>query len=148
MLTTELVYEPVVSPDGRWVAYVEKLNRVMALPLEGEGAIEVGLACTYRGDRFQLDWSPDSELLAVLSATASAGGGCLYEWYGIHVYTLQGTEVVRMGTPWGGYSISPDSSFIAVSGLVNMMICNLSEGSITYSELGQSLWPAWQPAAD
>ncbi len=148
MLTTGLIYEPVISPDGLWVAYVEKGNRVMALPLEGESAIEVALACTYRGDRFQLDWSPDSELLAVLSATAHADGGCTYDWYGIHVYNLQGTELVRMATPWGGYSFSPDSSFIAVSGVANLMICNLREDSITYSGLGQSLWPAWRPAAD
>jgi Tol biopolymer transport system component len=147
-LTTERVYEPVVSPDGLWVAYVERFNRVMALPLEGGDAIEVALACTYRGDSFQLAWSPDSELLALLSATASADGGCRFDWYGIHVYTLQGTEVVRLGTPWGGYSFSPDSSFTAVSGLVNLMISNLEEGSITYSGSGRAIWPAWQPAAD
>jgi Tol biopolymer transport system component len=115
-LTIDPVLEPVVSPNGDWVAYYypDTLHiAVQSLIDNSEGLLSS--ACIYDGDTlYQISWSPNSERLAFRSALGPKNECMFGEFYGIVVYFPAGyEEILRMPSYFGGFAFSPDSVYIA-----------------------------------
>ena len=78
--TQQAAGAPVISPDGKWVAYIANRRKVMKVPLEGGTAVALADVIDYGG----IDWSPSGDIilgagidegLQGLSRVKESGGG-------------------------------------------------------------------------
>jgi WD40-like Beta Propeller Repeat len=93
-------YVPVISPDGKRVAYLdEPVGSLYVIETEG-GDPKLLARGTYRKPA----WSPDSERVATELFTERRGGAGLVSF---DAETGNRTTIMRGGNPWG-WSFSPD----------------------------------------
>ena len=113
-----------ISPDGEYVAYIERFERVMVKKLNAGEPFEL-----FRGNVTSLRWSPNSRELYV-SVSEAVYEERRLEMYG-YIITLVGDYRRRL--PWcDSPSWSPDGKRIACFGYQNIKFIDVTTGETNF----------------
>ena len=93
----ETCFQPVVSPDGKWVAYLRDRTEIVVKPAKGGKAKSLlkGANYSYRDGDQHFEWSPDSQYL--LTGYMADGGWNNADIALIEVSTGKVTDLTQSG---------------------------------------------------
>ena len=93
----ETCFQPVVSPDGKWVAYLRDRTEIVVKPAKGGKAKSLlkGANYSYRDGDQHFEWSPDSQYL--LTGYQADGGWNNADVALIEVSTGKVTDLTQSG---------------------------------------------------
>ncbi len=99
----ETSFQPVVSPDGKWVAYLRDRTELVVKPTKGGKVKSLlkGANYSYQDGDQSFSWSPDSEYL--LTTYQADGGWNNADIALIEVSTGQVTDLTRSGYSDGSF---------------------------------------------
>ena len=99
----ETSFQPVVSPDGKWVAYLRDRTELVIKPTKGGSVKSLlkGANYSYSDGDQSFAWSPDSEYL--LSEYAADGGWNNVDVALIEISTGKVTDLTQSGYSDGGF---------------------------------------------
>ena len=124
----DYVLTPVLSPDGKMVAYVEG-NRILVMKLEDRSEKLIANVCGL--DDYRIAWSPDSKKIAFESEEVlyenGQSNGCRYaDTKYVDIYSTEGEQIaaidyteIQWFQDWHAnrprYAFSPDSDWFAIT---------------------------------
>ena len=99
----ETCFQPVVSPDGKWVAYLRDRTEIVVKPAKGGKAKSLlkGANYSYRDGDQHFEWSPDSQYL--LTGYMADGGWNNQDVALIEVSTGKVTDLTQSGYGDGSF---------------------------------------------
>ncbi len=172
----EGTHQPVISPDGKLVAYLRQIDEshaeIWVIDLEGENEqvlVSIEDLNTLGGGfldpdalavaPYQFEWIPGTHLLAFNTQQIPQGPGqfLLDDFHLVDADTLELKPVLLPG--WGGmFKISPDGSLVAISTPTSIILTGLDGSNYrellpyepvnTYSGYRFYAQPIWQTNSD
>jgi dipeptidyl aminopeptidase/acylaminoacyl peptidase len=143
-------YEPIASPDGRYVAYtqtpLDDLSCAKIMLADIENGTSRILSSTPEMETSGPCWSPDGRLIAYLSEKTG--------FYELFIYDLQTDsehQVTHLEYDIDHLAWSPDGSRIACTvnrrGAVDLALITIDTGHVEYLKTGQGVHahPQWAP---
>ncbi|MBN2104465.1 CHAT domain-containing protein [bacterium] len=147
----QMDFQPAVSPDGRWLAFVSSRSGNLDIwlkPLPRGRAVQI---TTNRSEDLQPVWMPDSKMLVFTSKRRDAMG----DLWRVRIDRNSGRskgkpEQLTKHLGWDqSPSVSPDGRYIAyvsdMHGGLKLHIMNLKSRKIRVLAIGSGAEPRWSP---
>lgn len=147
----QMDFQPAVSPDGRWLAFVSSRSGNLDIwlkPLPRGRAVQI---TTNRSDDVQPAWMPDSRKVVFMSKRRDAMGDLW--WIQIDGNTgkpKRNPEQLIFNLGWDqSPSVSPDGKYVAyisdMHGGLKVHIIHLKSRNIEVLPIGSGAEPCWSP---
>lgn len=153
----EMDYQPIWSPDGKWIAFATNRNGssdIYAVPADGGQSRRL----TYHsGNELPTDWTPDGKKIIFATTRDDSHNGL----FTVNVQTLANDNLTLDKSALGGAVYSPDGSKIAFTrigfpwfrpryhgtGASQLWMMEVAGGRRTKlrDNLAQHLWPQFSP---